>query len=261
MSDLGGGGGIETGRIVCGTHQRRRYDQGRVVVALQWISEPHTVLEDDVMAKRVWHGGMIGAGVWSVTQLTAWADVLNAKIIALADRHHDRRAPVAEQFGIPQQFDDVPSMLKHGGLDFVDVCTRPYSHAALTKLAADHVLPVLCQKPFCTSMNAGPRRCRALRAGRRAANGQRELPMASLVSKGEGSADRRPSGTPVPGGHAPAKPAQPAAVYALADLLQGHGEGAAVRGGHAPARCDARVVRRARHGLRANPSGQSRVQG
>lgn len=36
-------------------------------------------------------------------------------------------------------------------MDFVDICTRPYSHAALTKLAADRGIPVLCQKPFCES--------------------------------------------------------------------------------------------------------------
>ncbi len=104
------------------------------------------------MAKRVRRGGMIGAGAWSATQLTAWADVANARIVALADRHPERRAPVAERFGIPQQFDDAAAMLRFGGLDFVDVCTRPHSHAPLVRLAADSGLQVLCQKPFCTSL-------------------------------------------------------------------------------------------------------------
>jgi predicted dehydrogenase len=105
------------------------------------------------MAKRTWRGGMVGAGAWSNTQLTAWADVSNAKIVAIADRHPDRRAPIAERFGISQQFDDVVPMLRSGRLDFVDVCTRPYSHAMLVRLAAAHGLPVLCQKPFCTSLD------------------------------------------------------------------------------------------------------------
>jgi predicted dehydrogenase len=44
-------------------------------------------------------------------------------------------------------------MLAEADLDFVDICTRPYSHARLVKLAAQQRgLPVLCQKPFCESM-------------------------------------------------------------------------------------------------------------
>ena len=43
-------------------------------------------------------------------------------------------------------------MLDQAELDFVDICTRPYSHAPLTKLAAERGLPVLCQKPFCENL-------------------------------------------------------------------------------------------------------------
>ena len=104
------------------------------------------------MSKKVWRGGMIGAGAWSITQLTAWAGVENADIVALTDRHPERRGPVVKQFKIHQAFDDFEAMLDEAELDFVDVCTRPYSHASLTKLAADRALPVLCQKPFCRTM-------------------------------------------------------------------------------------------------------------
>jgi predicted dehydrogenase len=105
------------------------------------------------MSKRAWRGGMIGAGAWSEVQLTAWASVKNARIVALCDRHPERRGPIVDRFGIPQAFDDFESMLDEAEIDFVDVCTRPYSHAALTKLAAERGLPVLCQKPFCTSLD------------------------------------------------------------------------------------------------------------
>lgn len=103
------------------------------------------------MPKRIWRGGMIGAGAWSITQLTAWAGVENAEIVALADRHPERRGPVVKRFNVRQAFNDFESMLDEAELDFVDICTRPYSHAALTKLAADRGIPVLCQKPFCES--------------------------------------------------------------------------------------------------------------
>lgn len=104
------------------------------------------------MIKKIWRGGVIGAGAWSHIQLTAWAGVKNAQIVALTDRHPDRRSPIIEQFNIPQSFDDFETMLDEADLDFVDICTRPYSHTALTRLAAERGLPVLCQKPFCTSL-------------------------------------------------------------------------------------------------------------
>ncbi|MEW5961539.1 MAG: Gfo/Idh/MocA family oxidoreductase, partial [Chloroflexota bacterium] len=104
------------------------------------------------MQRKIWRGGMIGAGAWSDTQLAAWAGVKNAEIVALCDRHPERRDPIIKRFNIPQTFDDFETMLAAAGLDFVDICTRPYSHARLIKLAARYGLPVLCQKPFCESL-------------------------------------------------------------------------------------------------------------
>ena len=95
---------------------------------------------------------MVGAGFWSEIQLTAWANVKNAEIVALCDRHPERLEPAAKQFDIVQTFDDLETMLDSAELDFVDICTRPYSHARLIKLATERGLPVLCQKPLCTSM-------------------------------------------------------------------------------------------------------------
>jgi predicted dehydrogenase len=89
------------------------------------------------MSNKIWRGGMVGAGAWSEVQLTAWAGVPNAEIVALTDRHPDRRDPVVQRFEIPDTFDDFETMLDEAELDFVDICVRPYSHAPLTKLAAE----------------------------------------------------------------------------------------------------------------------------
>ena len=106
------------------------------------------------MTQKIWRGGMIGAGAWSEIQLNAWKDVTNAEIVALCDRHPDRRDPVVAKFNIPRAFDDFETMLDQAELDFVDICTRPYSHVPLAKLAVKRGLPVLCQKPFCESIEA-----------------------------------------------------------------------------------------------------------
>lgn len=106
-----------------------------------------------MMRKKSWRGGMVGAGAWSETQLAAWARVKNARIIALCDRHADRRRRVVSRFGIPHEFDDCQEMLSEMNLDFIDICTRPYSHSVLARQVAEKGLPVLCQKPFCSSLS------------------------------------------------------------------------------------------------------------
>ena len=67
------------------------------------------------MSGKIWRGGMIGAGAWSDIQLNAWAGVENAEIVALCDRHPDRRDPVVSRFNIPQSFYDFESMLDRIG--------------------------------------------------------------------------------------------------------------------------------------------------
>jgi predicted dehydrogenase len=104
------------------------------------------------MSEKIWRGGMVGAGAWSKIQLDAWADVENAEIVALCDRHPERRDPIATQYNLTHTFNDLETMLNQMELDFVDICVRPYSHAALTKLVAQQGLPILCQKPFCTTL-------------------------------------------------------------------------------------------------------------
>ena len=94
---------------------------------------------------------MIGAGTWSNNQLTAWGAVEGVDIVALCDRDEARLNVAVSQFGIEQPFADAAAMFTQAELDFVDICARPMSHAALCRLAADHGLNILCQKPFCTS--------------------------------------------------------------------------------------------------------------
>jgi predicted dehydrogenase len=104
------------------------------------------------MSHNYWRGGMIGAGAWAANQLEAWQGVPGAQIVALCDRHPERIQPMADRFGISRIYLDFSEMLAREELDFVDICTRPYSHARLVREAAGKGLQILCQKPFCTSM-------------------------------------------------------------------------------------------------------------
>jgi predicted dehydrogenase len=95
---------------------------------------------------------MLGAGAWAANQLSAWGKVEGARIVALCDRLPDRLHSLGGQFGIERLYRDFGEMLARERLDFVDLCARPQSHASLIRQAGEHGLPVLCQKPFCTSL-------------------------------------------------------------------------------------------------------------
>ena len=95
-------------------------------------------------------GAMVGAGAWSRTQLEAWQRTPGARIVAIADRLPERCKRIAADFCLAE-YESVAQMLAQERVDFLDICTRPDSHSELVRLAVARGLPVLCQKPFCSS--------------------------------------------------------------------------------------------------------------
>lgn len=104
------------------------------------------------MTPKTLKGGMIGAGTWSDNQLRAWQSVKGAKIVALCDQQFERCEKLAQIYSIGNCYSDVHTMLREMDLDFIDVCTRPMSHATLIQAGVDAGLDVLCQKPFCQTL-------------------------------------------------------------------------------------------------------------
>jgi predicted dehydrogenase len=56
-------------------------------------------------------------------------------------------------------------MLRSQRLDFVDIATRPESHLPLVRLAAEHGVPVICQKPMAPSRAEAAAMVEAAEAG------------------------------------------------------------------------------------------------
>lgn len=96
----------------------------------------------------MYKGVMVGAGYWSGVQLDAWAKVANVEIIALADQQKDRLDPTAAKYGISRSYLDAMEMIEKEEFDFLDICTRPYSHLPLVKAGTEKGVPVICQKPL-----------------------------------------------------------------------------------------------------------------
>jgi predicted dehydrogenase len=100
-----------------------------------------------------WRVGLIGAGWVTQHHLKGWARLKGrAEIVAIADPSAENRDARAREFGIPRTFASAEEMLAAGGLDAVDIAAPRAVHAELVRLAADHGLPILCQKPLAPTL-------------------------------------------------------------------------------------------------------------
>jgi len=97
-------------------------------------------------------GVLIGCGYASGHQLTAWANIPDVTIAAVASRTRASAENRAREFAIPEVYPDLPTMLKATEPDFVDIATPPNSHVELVEIAASHGVDILCQKPVAETL-------------------------------------------------------------------------------------------------------------
>ncbi len=91
-------------------------------------------------------GALIGCGFFGRIQLEAWQRVPEAHIAAVCDTDPNKAREFSLSFGVTP-YHDVKKMLDEVKPDFVDIATRPDTHAELVRLAAARGLPILLQKP------------------------------------------------------------------------------------------------------------------
>ena len=97
---------------------------------------------------------VLGTGFWANFQIPAWFEVGGVELAALYNRTRTKAEAMAEKCvawgaaAAPRVYDDAEEMLKREQLDFVDIITEVPAHAPLVHLAAQHRVPVICQKPM-----------------------------------------------------------------------------------------------------------------
>jgi predicted dehydrogenase len=92
--------------------------------------------------------GIVGAGDISQYHLAAWRRLDQVELVAVCDRDAQRARNRAQTFGIPLTYTSAAEMLAAERLDVLDVATWRQTHGELVRLAADHGVHVLCQKPL-----------------------------------------------------------------------------------------------------------------
>ena len=95
-------------------------------------------------------GACVGAGYFSRFQYEAWARIPEVEIVANCNRDLGRAETFAAEFGIPSSyaFDQFELMLVEEKPDFVDLITPPETHLDLCRIAAQHGVAIICQKPL-----------------------------------------------------------------------------------------------------------------
>ena len=92
--------------------------------------------------------GLVGAGYFSEFHLRAWQQIKDAELVAVCDVDAGKAEELAKKYSLPSHFSSMAKMIQTDGLDLVDLATPPGTHRHLVKLAVDHQVPVICQKPF-----------------------------------------------------------------------------------------------------------------
>ena len=90
----------------------------------------------------------VGAGYFAQFHLEAWSRVPDVNLTAVCELDPERAAAACKKYGIPRSYSDVAEMLDQEQPDFVDIITRPDTHAELCGQAFQHGVHVICQKPL-----------------------------------------------------------------------------------------------------------------
>lgn len=80
--------------------------------------------------------------------LIAWSRLPNLQVVAIYNRTLDKANVRAREFGIPKVYSDIEKMLERERPDALDIAVAVEAHAAFAKMAAEHGIHILCQKPM-----------------------------------------------------------------------------------------------------------------
>jgi predicted dehydrogenase len=106
-----------------------------------------------MMAAQRLRGAIIGYGhVAAEGHGPVWAGRKDAAIVAVADASPERREGFRRARPGGHGYASAAELLAEEQIDFVDVCTPPASHAAVTIQALEAGFHVLCEKPLTTNV-------------------------------------------------------------------------------------------------------------
>ena len=99
---------------------------------------------------------VIGLGYFSQFHLAAWTGMAGFERIAVTDHARDRVAWAEASYGV-DGYPDVEALLSAVDPDIVDIVAPPVAHAELIAGSSRPGRLIICQKPFCRSLEEAER--------------------------------------------------------------------------------------------------------
>lgn len=98
-------------------------------------------------------GCLVGAGYFARFQYQSWREMPAVTIVANCNRTLEKAEAIAAEYDISRSYsaDDFERMLVEEKPDFVDIITPPESHLAFCRIAFQHGVHIICQKPLAPS--------------------------------------------------------------------------------------------------------------
>ena len=104
------------------------------------------------MTMAAFRVAILGCGQVSPDHLVGWSRASGATLVAACDPMRERAEARARDFGIPRAYTDPREMFEREKPDVVDIITPRETHADMIRLAAEHGVHALCEKPLCPTL-------------------------------------------------------------------------------------------------------------
>lgn len=96
--------------------------------------------------------GVVGAGYFAQFHHEAWARMDDVCFSAICDLSRDNAQDAADRHSVASVYTDSDAFLAGGPYDIIDIATPPGTHLDLIRKAVFSARVVICQKPFCLSL-------------------------------------------------------------------------------------------------------------
>ena len=117
-----------------------------------------------MMAAKKVRVGLVGLGLVSDSHVKGFQAHPDAEVVAVCDIDEAHAKEVCEEYGIRKYYTDYSEMLKDEEINLISICTPTFTHVNMTIQAAEAGKNILCEKPFCMTMEEGQKAVDAAKA-------------------------------------------------------------------------------------------------
>jgi len=93
-----------------------------------------------------------GAGMVIRHHLNAWSRLSDAQVVAIYNRNLEKALNRAKEFTIPKAYSNLEEMLEKEKPDALDIAVATEAHREFARMAAEHGVAILCQKPMAPTL-------------------------------------------------------------------------------------------------------------